>query len=64
MSQLLADQFAASALSGGNAAYIEDLYDRFLQDPQSVDLVWRAYFEQLAAGARGEVAHGPVRTGG
>ena len=61
MSQSLADQFAATALSGGNAAYIEDLYDRYLQDPNSVDPVWREYFERLHAGSRGEVAHGPIR---
>jgi 2-oxoglutarate dehydrogenase E1 component len=61
MSQSLADQIAASALSGGNAAYIEDLYDQFLHDPSSVEPVWREYFERLAAGSRGEVAHGPVR---
>src|SRR5208282_6737335 len=59
--QSLADQFAASALSGGNAAYIEDLYDRYLQDPNSVDPVWREYFERLHAGAQGELAHGPIR---
>jgi 2-oxoglutarate dehydrogenase E1 component len=61
MSQSLADQFAATALSGGNAAYLEDLYDRYLQDPNSIDPVWREYFERLHAGARGELAHGPIR---
>src|SRR5271166_2692436 len=61
MSQSLADQFAATALSGGNAAYIEDLYDRYLQDPNSVDPVWREYFERLHTGARNEVAHGPIK---
>ncbi len=55
------DPIAVTALSDGNAAYIEDLYDQFLKDPRSVDSAWREYFEQLADGARGEVAHGPIR---
>jgi 2-oxoglutarate dehydrogenase E1 component len=34
-------------LYGGNAAFIEDLYARFAQDPSSVEPSWRAYFEGL-----------------
>ncbi len=33
MSKNEGEAVAATALSGGNAAYIEDLYDQFLQDP-------------------------------
>lgn len=36
-----------SFLSGGNAAFIDDLYDRFLADPSSVDESWRRLFEGL-----------------
>jgi len=60
MSQTLADQFATTALSGGNAGFIEDLYERFLKDPGGVDPAWAAYFSRLAQGAD-EVAHGPIR---
>jgi 2-oxoglutarate dehydrogenase E1 component len=59
MSHTLADQTATSALSGGNAAFIEDLYERFLKDPNGVDPTWAAYFGGL--GGRAEVAHGPIR---
>ncbi|HMV38423.1 2-oxoglutarate dehydrogenase E1 component [Plasticicumulans sp.] len=58
------DQFRqTSVLSGGNAAYIEDLYESFLQDPDSVSENWRAYFLGLRAGGNGaaEHLHGPVR---
>lgn len=34
-------------LSGGNATYVEQLYDQFLQDPGSVPHEWRMYFESL-----------------
>src|SRR3984957_7903042 len=61
MSQSLADQLAASLLSGGNAGFIEDLYEQFLKDPDRVDPTWAAYFERVKDGAVGEVAHGPIR---
>jgi len=60
MSQSLADQLATTALSGGNADFIEALYEQFLRDPNGVDPAWAAYFRGLK-GASDEVAHGPIR---
>jgi len=61
MSALL-DLFRASTpLYGGNAAFIEDLYERYLQDPESVDLAWRERFDAIHREAANEVPHGPVR---
>jgi 2-oxoglutarate dehydrogenase E1 component len=57
----LADQFASTALSGGNAGFIEDLYEKFLLDPASVDPAWAEYFGALKGGSGNEVAHAPVR---
>lgn len=37
----------SSHLSGQNAAYIEMLYESFLQNPETVSGNWRTYFEQL-----------------
>ncbi len=37
----------SSYLSGGNAAYIEDLYDTYLHDPNGVDDQWRSFFDSL-----------------
>jgi len=34
-------------ISGGNAAYVEDLYERFLADPNDLPDEWRSYFETL-----------------
>ncbi|WP_027330810.1 2-oxoglutarate dehydrogenase E1 component [Marinimicrobium agarilyticum] len=36
-----------SHISGGNAAYVEALYDTYLHDPNAVPEQWRNYFEQL-----------------
>jgi 2-oxoglutarate dehydrogenase E1 component len=34
-------------LYGGNGAFIEDLYARYLADPSAVDASWRGYFDDL-----------------
>ena len=42
------DLFAATSfLWGGNAAYVEQLYERFQADPSSVDPEWQAFFARL-----------------
>lgn len=38
---------ASSYLAGGNADYLEKLYEAYLKDPQSVAPEWRDYFDQL-----------------
>jgi 2-oxoglutarate dehydrogenase E1 component len=60
MSQSLADQLATTALSGGNAGFIEDLYEQFLRDPNSLDPAWVNYFKEIR-GSGVEIAHGPIR---
>lgn len=51
-----------SCLFSGNAAFIEDLYERYLADPQAVDAGWRDYFASLQTDpGAADVAHGPVR---
>jgi 2-oxoglutarate dehydrogenase E1 component len=61
MSNSLADQLATTALSGGNAGFIEDLYEQYLKDPNALDPKWAEYFRRLQGGAVGEVAHSAVR---
>src|SRR5438874_10989912 len=50
---------SSSTLFGSNAPFIEELYDRYLADPTSVDGEWRSYFDELRGGAA-DVAHAPV----
>ncbi len=55
---------AQSYLSGGNAAFVEELYERYLQDPSSVEPRWHDYFEQLqldSGPAPTDVSHTAVR---
>jgi len=48
----------ATPLAAGNAAYIEEQYERYLTDPNSVAAPWREYFASL--GGQGDRAHGPI----
>jgi 2-oxoglutarate dehydrogenase E1 component len=52
-----------SYLFGGNAPFIEDLYEKYLVNPQSVADEWRDYFDRmqvLPGSATKDVAHAPV----
>jgi 2-oxoglutarate dehydrogenase E1 component len=51
-----------SHLYSGNADFIEQLYERYLQDPASVDAEWRDYFNRLQEAETGvDVPHSPVQ---
>lgn len=55
---------STSMLSGGNAAYLEELYESYLRNPNDVPENWREYFDRLPlvsdSGAR-DVPHSDVR---
>ena len=48
-------------LYGGNADFLESLYEQYLRDPASVDERWRGYFERMAPPAAGERSQGVVQ---
>ncbi len=47
-------------LFGGNAAFLDTLYEQYLRDPASVEQPWRTYFEQLPGERGHERAQGPI----
>ena len=49
-------------IAGGNAAYVEELYERYLRDPNSIDPQWREYFEKLPSvnGSGVDVPHSTI----
>jgi len=52
----------SSWLAGANQSYIEQLYEDFLTDPDSVDAVWRTMFQQLpGTGVKPEQFHSTTR---
>jgi len=61
MSSVMKQFEASSALYGANAPFVEELYERYLQDPASVSPEWRAQFDAWQASGQGrDVAHTPV----
>ena len=44
---LIREFFESSQLAGGNADYVESLYDAWRADTSSVSAEWNKYFETL-----------------
>lgn len=54
-------QFAQSSqLAGGNASYVEDLYEQYLVSPDSVDPKWKTYFDGFKGREAGDIPHSAV----
>jgi 2-oxoglutarate dehydrogenase E1 component len=57
---------SSSHLFGGNAPYVEELYEAYLDNPGSVPDTWRSYFDKLQhvpavdGSDQPDVAHAPV----
>jgi 2-oxoglutarate dehydrogenase E1 component len=63
---MMKETLTTSYLFGSNAPFIEELYEKYLDNPGAVEPAWRDYFDKLAdlpgAGAYlgRDVAHAPV----
>ena len=63
---LMREFMSNSYLFGGNAPFVEDLYEQYLANPGAVPEPWREYFDamQVVPGVTGEgakdIAHAPV----
>lgn len=60
MSTSLKDQYASTPLFGTNASAVEALYEKFLNQPESIPDEWAEYFESLGD-TDSEIAHSPIR---
>ena len=60
MSNLLKLFRDSSALYGSNAVFIEDLYEKYLDNPDSVSESWRKKFNSIHNGVAHETAHSPI----
>src|SRR5207302_691129 len=63
MASVMRQFLDSSYLYGANATFIEDLYEKYLVNPQSVAEEWREYFDRiqvLPGNAAKDVAHAPV----
>lgn len=51
-------------ISGGNASYVEELYEQYLADPASVPDQWRSYFQTLPrveGAVSNDLSHSTIR---
>jgi 2-oxoglutarate dehydrogenase E1 component len=60
MSKLLKLFQDSSSLYGSNASFIENLYEKFLEDPESVEPSWQKEFSAIHNGVDYEAAHSPI----
>ena len=60
MSKLIKLFQDSSSLYGSNANFIEDMYERFLEDPESVESSWQEHFKTIHQGIDYETPHSPV----
>ena len=65
MHELTMEQlWSTSQLAGGNVAYIEELFETYLRDPNEVPEEWRQYFNQLPRveeNVTTDIPHKPIR---
>jgi 2-oxoglutarate dehydrogenase E1 component len=60
--EMMQGWWQSSYLSDGSSAYLEDLYERYLEDPQGVPAEWRQCFENLPKkNGHQEASHAAVR---
>lgn len=60
-SKALKDWLASTALGGINQSYIEDIYEQYLDDPQTVDESWHQLFQSFPQSFAPEQQHSQVR---
>lgn len=60
MSNLLKQFRESSPLYGSNAAFIEDLYEKYLENPDLVSESWREKFNTIHNGITHETVHSPI----
>ena len=60
----MAELWQTSHISGGNSAYVESIFEEFLQDPSACPEPWKSYFEnlpQLQVDSPDDLSHATVR---
>jgi len=61
---IMEQMWLSGHISGGNASYVEELYEAYLKDPSEIPDQWRSYFETLpiVEGALApDISHATVR---
>lgn len=58
----ITEWWQSSLLDGGNSAYVESLYETYLENPHAIEDKWRGYFDTLPRVSDSlEVSHAAIR---
>ncbi|ANE55832.1 2-oxoglutarate dehydrogenase E1 component [Methylomonas sp. DH-1] len=60
MSSLLKEFEESSSLYGGNAHYVEYLYEQYLNAPETINPSWRARFDAIRSGSTEDTPHSTI----
>lgn len=55
------DWLASSVFGGSNQAYVEQIYEQYLENPANVDQSWRLIFDQFPSSSSKEHCHSQIR---
>ncbi|MCS5712048.1 2-oxoglutarate dehydrogenase E1 component [Candidatus Berkiella aquae] len=60
---IMKSMWDSSAFDGGNSAYLENLYEQYLNDPTQLAPQWRQYFDELAKANKGakDASHAAIQ---
>ena len=64
MASVMEQMWRSGHISAGNASYVEELYEQYLEDPASIPDQWRSYFDTLpmVEGAKAaDISHATIR---
>lgn len=50
-----------SYLFGGNADFVEELYENYLENPATLDPKWKNYFDSIQDAGRADIAYAPIK---
>jgi 2-oxoglutarate dehydrogenase E1 component len=53
--------WGSSYLFGGNADFVEELYEKYLENPESLDSKWRIYFDSIQGSGKSDIAYAPIK---
>ena len=60
MTKPIEDRIRESFKYGGNSLYLEELYEKYITNPEEIAQEWRSYFDSIANGQK-EINHSSVK---
>ena len=60
MTKPIEDRIRESFKYGGNSLYLEELYEKYITNPEEIAQEWRSYFDSIANGQK-EINHSTVK---